>query len=320
MSPDSLSIALRSLALITLFQATGAVLFMSLFAPLLRAAWKPVRQLAQMTAGCALLFALAHHALEAARMAGDYGGLWDGSLQRLAWGSRSVVPTSMLAAGLLMMSVALWRQPAGHAQAQLPRTVPPFADVGAVIALCALLQGGHTSVHPEHFLLSILLALHLLVVAFWYGALWPLILATRVETAAVAARLLARYSLTAGYLVPFIAVLGVLIGRILTGTWPDAWIAAHGPYGQLLLLKLLLFALLMLPAAYNKWRLVPALQAVAAAPATTPGTAAALRRSIVLEMLLIAMVLTVTATLTTLYSPQEHETTQATAATMTAPA
>jgi putative copper resistance protein D len=71
------------------------------------------------------------------------------------------------------------------------------------------------------------------------------------------------------------------------------------PYGLLLRAKLGLFALLMVLAAVNRWRLTPAL-AASVAPARS-----ALRRSIVAEYLLITVVLAVTAMLTTLYSPDD---------------
>ncbi len=318
MSPDALSIAARALAFMLLFQAVGAAFFIYLFAPLLRASWHPIRLLGIASAACAVLLALLHHGLEAARMAGEFSGLWDMSLQTLAWGSRSVLATALLVAGLLQLMWSMQRRSASPAHELSAHNAPLLACIGGAIALCAFLSTGHTSEHEARTLLASLLMLHLLIVAFWYGALWPLILVTRVESAPIAAHIVSRYSSIAGYLVPVIAVAGVMMGRILTGEWPGAWTAAQ-PYGQLLLLKLLLFALLMVPAAANKWWLVPALRTAAATvPASPTGAASALRRSIVLEMLLIAIVLTVTATLTTLYSPRQHEITRATASTMTA--
>jgi putative copper export protein len=62
-------------------------------------------------------------------------------------------------------------------------------------------------------------------------------------------------------------------------------------------MKLVLFSLLMALAAWNKWRLTPALAAGDARAAL------ALQRSISAEIILIAVVLSLTATLTTLYSP-----------------
>lgn len=39
----------------------------------------------QMSALAALVFVAAHYALEAVRMAGDFSGLWDTSLQGMVW-------------------------------------------------------------------------------------------------------------------------------------------------------------------------------------------------------------------------------------------
>jgi putative copper resistance protein D len=159
----------------------------------------------------------------------------------------------------------------------------------------ALLLTGHTSAHTWRSVLAPLLGLHVLIVAFWFGALWPLLLVIRLDTAAAAAQITARYSALASYLVPLIAVAGVAMAWILTGG-PAIF---QRPYGELLLLKLLVFALLMVLAAVNRWRLVPAL----AAPASSGRAGRALRRTVIAEFVLIAIVLTVTAALTTLYSP-----------------
>lgn len=293
LSPDALSVTLRALALCTLFQAAGATFFLVLLLPRSGASWPAVRRLALAAALGATLLALAHQALEAARMAGDYSGLWDLELQALGWRSRPGRSTLAQVTGLLIMLLSLWRLPTA---ARTPaRAADLCAWAGGALALCALLMTGHTSAHASRAILAPLLGLHVLVVAFWFGALWPLLLVIRRDSATAAARIAARYSALAGYLVPLIAVAGVAMAWILTGG-PAIF---RRPYGELLLLKLLLFGLLMLLAARNKWRLVPAL----ATPATAAGARIALRRSVIAEFLLIAMVLTVTATLTTLYSP-----------------
>jgi putative copper resistance protein D len=67
------------------------------------------------------------------------------------------------------------------------------------------------------------------------------------------------------------------------------------PYGQLLIVKLSGFLLLMVLAAANRWRWAPAL--AAGRPAT------ALRRSIAMEIVLLVAVLFTTAVLTTYFSP-----------------
>ena len=320
MSPDTLSVTVRALALITLFQAVGAVFFMAQFVPRLSAAQNAVRRLAMVAACCAALLTLLHHGLEAARMAGDYSGLWDAQLQQLAWGSRFALAPLAQLTGLLILLLSLWLLPAATPAAGSTagstaansrvsvRTALSCASAGGVMAVCGLLLSGHTSAHAARAVLAPLLGLHLLIAAYWFGALWPLLMVIRLEAAPAAAQLAARYSTIAGYLVPLIAVAGVTMACVLTGEWT----VLRRPYGELLLLKLVLFMLLMAPAAYNKWRLVPALGTAPRAAAT------ALRRTIAAELLLIACVLAVTATLTTLYSPQAPEESPALAATAAA--
>jgi putative copper export protein len=61
-------------------------------------------------------------------------------------------------------------------------------------------------------------------------------------------------------------------------------------YGSLVLVKIAAFVVLMILAAWNRWRAVPGSQD--------------LRRSIAIEFGLMAVVFAATATMTTLYSPQ----------------
>ena len=74
-----------------------------------------------------------------------------------------------------------------------------------------------------------------------------------------------------------------------------AW---RSSYGALIVGKLSVFAVLMLLAAWNRWRAVPAIEATNTAAATT-----ALGRSIGIEYLLMWAVLSATAVLTTFNSP-----------------
>jgi len=78
----------------------------------------------------------------------------------------------------------------------------------------------------------------------------------------------------------------------------DGWRAV---YGLLLLGKVAAFALLLLLAAWNRWRTVPALALGVSPTGSVP--ARALRRTIALEYLLMLAVLATTAVLTNFYSP-----------------
>jgi putative copper export protein len=142
--------------------------------------------------------------------------------------------------------------------------------------------------------LAPLLALHLLIVAFWFGALVPLAIVSRAETPPNAAQIVERFSVVAGMLVPLIALAGFIMSWILAGTFS----VLRKPYGELLTAKFAGFMLLMLLAAYNKWRLTPAMSAGAF------GAVASLRRSIAVEYALIVAVLSVAAVLTAFFSPE----------------
>ena len=290
MSPDTLSVAVRSLSFVLLFQAAGAALFAAVFAAQLTATRAAIRRLAGRVAVAGLVVITAHLALEATRMSGDFSGLQDLALQRAAWTTSNAAAHAVQALGLLLVAASM----AGRGDAGM-RGGGLSGVVGAVIAVGGFLLTGHTSTHAARIALAPLLALHLLVVAFWSGALLPLRLVVRREPLQAATAVLREFSALATWLVPLIAVAGLAMALLLAAGVPSL----HEPYGELLLVKLGGFAVLMVLAACNKWRWTPALATGAAAPR------AALRRSMIAEFVLIAGVLAVTAVMTTFYSPGE---------------
>jgi len=280
-TPDVLSVTVRALAFIALFQAIGAAFFLAGFARQLAISFVDIRRLALIAASCGVFLVFTHLTLDATRMAGEYGGLWDRELQQLAWSSGSGWAQLTQVAGLLLVLAALMR------------SAHWYASLGGTIALAGFLLTGHTSAHALRAVLAPLLGLHLLIVAGWFGALAPLLIVIRREAKPMVALIVARYSAIAGLLVPLIALAGLSMAWLLTGSLT----VLRRPYGELLMVKLILFSLLMALAAWNKWRLTPAL-ALGEARATV-----ALQRSIIAEIILIAVVLSVTAALTSLYSP-----------------
>ena len=288
MSPDLLSVTLRAAAFVCLFQAAGAALFLANFGAPLARSRAPSARLGCAAALCGATLILLHQSLEATRMAGEYGGILDAGLQRLAWLSSGGRVHVLQVIGLLLVAVGLSgaRRPAGHRSSGL-------AVAGAALAVLAFLLTGHTSVHPLRMLLAPLLGLHLLIIAFWFGALAPLHLLVRGEPLPVAVRTLQAFSAVAVWLVPLILLAGLGLACIMA---PGIAVLRQ-PYGQLLAAKLAGFGLLIALAALNRSRLVPSLAAGGA-----PG-AGALRRSLVTEYALLVAVLAVTAVLTTFYSP-----------------
>ncbi len=107
-----------------------------------------------------------------------------------------------------------------------------------------------------------------------------------------------------------VAVVSLLILTGAVNSWfligPARW---HGlfttPYGRLLVVKLTLFALMLMLAAANRYGLVPALNASSSSTAPSPTFLAlkALRLSVILETTLGLLVIAVVAVLGTLAPP-----------------
>jgi putative copper resistance protein D len=284
-NPDRLSVLLRTLALIAVFQAAGAAFFMLLFGPWLARSAQRIRRLGWQAALCGVLLIAVQQWLRGARMAGDYDGLMDSALQRLAWGDSAGAAAGVQIIALGVIAAGLARP---------GRTASVVAAGGAVLVACAFALTGHTSEHGPRALLAPLLCVHLLIVAFWFGALLPLFICSAREARSDALALLRAFSGVAGWLVPAIAVAGLAMALILI-PGPGGW---RAPYGLLLLAKLGAFGLLLVLAAWNRWWAVPALAA-----GNAGATPTALRRSIAIEYLLLGAVLAITALLTSFYSP-----------------
>ena len=283
--PDVISAILRALSFVLLFQAAGVAIFVAMFGRRLASSLVPVRRLGRAAALAAIVLAAGHYALEAARMAGEMSGMWDPALQGMAWNSPARAALICRLLGLLLIAVALRR---GSSRWTI------VAVGGAVLATGAFTLTGHTSVNVHRTALAALLMLHLLVVAFWFGALGPLYTASWRETPARAADIIGRFTAVATWLVPAILLAGIVMSVLLL---PNLR-ALSEPYGELLIAKVVGFAALMGLAAANKWRFGPAL---VRGPAQSGRW---FRRSVVAEYVLIAVVLTITAVMTSFFSPE----------------
>jgi putative copper resistance protein D len=122
---------------------------------------------------------------------------------------------------------------------------------------------------------------------FWFGSLLPMYLVSEREPRAGAVRIIEAFSKAAVWSVPLILIAGAAMTALLV----PGWAVFKQPYGELLLVKLALFAILMLLAAANRWRY---------------GREAgrAFRRTVAMEVGLISCVLVVTAGLTEFFSPE----------------
>lgn len=285
MSPDSLSAFARACDYLGVLQAAGTALFLLRFGHSLEASRWRVRRLGVSAALAAMPAVAACLLLDAARMAGEYRGMLDPELLRLACLSGSGAALLLQFFGLVLIALALRRPDS------LPFGRAVLAALGVALALLSFPLTGHTAAHAWRVVLAPLLALHVGLAAFWLGSLAPLLLALRRDSLAAASALLRDFSALAGYLVPLLPVAGVAMACVLL---PDL-AALQRPYGLLLVAKSAGFVLLLGLASLNRWRWLPALGAA--------GTRAALQRSVLAEYVLIAAVLAATATLTTYYSP-----------------
>lgn len=281
---DSIAIGLRALAFIAALQAAGASLFLSLFAEDLEHAGAAVRSFAGRTPAAAALIVVAHQLVEPARLTGDLSGVLDGSLQAVLLASDIGTTTSIRILGLALILIG------GVANGRASGLV---ALAGSTLVAVSFALMGHTAAADERWILAPVLFLHLFIVAFWFGALWPLHLATRLESAGTAARVVERFSRLAVWWVPALFLAGVVMAAVLL---PDL-AALATPYGMLLWVKVSGFALLMGLASVNKWRLGPRIGR------GQDSAARLLRVSLSAEWLIIAAVLAVTAVMTGLYSP-----------------
>ena len=280
---DVISVVLRALSFIALFQAAGIAISIAMFGRLLEQSSRRIRDVGFISALAGIAFVAAHYSLEAARMAGSLAGVFDWSLQQLVLDSPMSAAAGARLAGLVLIAITIRRE--GVAPILL-------GLVGGLSVVVGFTFVGHTADVERSAWLAILLILHLLVVAFWFGGLAPLHIASRLEPSQRSAQIVAQFSWLASIVVPGLFLLGVALTLALV----DRWSVFAETYGLLLLAKAGGFALLMALAGLNKWRYGPAL-------ATTSGAVAAFQRTVAAEYVLICLVLIATAMMTTFFSP-----------------
>jgi putative copper export protein len=281
---DIVVVGLRGLAFIAVMQSAGSALFSACADTRLWESGEKLRRVTLVAALLAALLVVFQHLLEPSRMTASFSGIWNGSLQLILLQSDAGAARAVRILGLTAITIGFWRP--GPRRSSL-------LVVGATLTLSSFLLMGHTADHPQRWLLAILLVLHLLIASFWFGALLAFLFAASREPPAVYGGIVHEFSRAAGLLVPVIALAGLAMAIILL----PGLAALSTPYGGLLVAKIVGFALLMALAAWNKFRLAPAL---------ARGEQAALgrfRRVVAAEWILIAVMLGVTAVMTGLFGP-----------------
>jgi copper transport protein len=188
----------------------------------------------------------------------------------------SLGPSLLVAIVALVAGVVAWRS----SVTRVSRGLSALALAGVGVSLAA---SGHAATAPPELLTRPVVFLHGTGVAFWLGALAPLVAVLRRTEPALP--VVNRFSRVA---VPVVAVLA-LTGLVLAIIQLESFSAlVTTRYGLILLTKLMLVAALLGLAALNRFRLTPAL--AKNETATSP-----LVRSIVLECAFAAGILCVVA-------------------------
>ena len=202
----------------------------------------------------------------------------EGILRKTVWQAgleTSFGPTAIAAAFALLAGLF-----ALQAHARLARGLSLF---GLLAVGFALALSGHAGAASPQWLTRPAVLVHAVAVAFWVGSLVSLSAALRADAGGAALAAFSR------------AIPGVLAALVVSGT-ALAVVQVEQPslllstaYGRLLCAKLLLVALLLMLAAWNRFRLTPA---VAAGSDAARGR---LRRTIAIELAVMAVVLALVA-------------------------
>jgi putative copper resistance protein D len=223
----------------------------------------------------------------AASMSGDAGGLADVGLARMILQAGEGRASLVRLTGLILIGGSLTgrRSPAAMTLLGSVAAATSFAWVGHVHSLSAL-RGA--------WLPALAIVVHLLGVAFWLGALIPLLMVARdADTSRIAATA-RRFGTAALFVVGGLLAAGAGLLCLLLSDVSELW---ADDYGRLALTKVLLVSCLLTLAALNHLRLTPRLFAY------DTGALRTLKRSILAELAVAGCVLVVTAAMTTLAGP-----------------
>ena len=285
---DGLAVVVKAVLYAATLGAAGGVFFLSYADPLLdRVDRLAARRLVQILTAASLIASVTRIFVTADSMSGDASGMLDAGLVGMIWHAGEGRAIGVRAAGLLLTVPAVLRhgRPGVLALAGAAGAATSFAWVGHA----------HTTASGWPVLL---IGIHLLGVAFWLGALGPLLLLARDNDPRRIAPAAARFGTAAPASLAALIMAGFAVLWILLGSASELW--ASG-YGRTLCVKLALVACLLACAAFNKLRLTPRLLAGDVNAVRT------LRASIRMELVLASLVVIATAALTTLGGPPTPE-------------
>ena len=266
------SIAAKFLLYLGVLTSTGTVLAALVF---------QVANLRTFTiafAALGMIGAIVSFVLGGAALTGDASGMMDLEMLGLLWSTPvgtalayRLIGLGLLGVGLLLGRPGIW-----------------ISTFGGGLALWSFVTVGHIP-NRNMVWLDALLLFHLAAIALWIGILAPLKRLTKEQAVSEAADLGHRFGRLAAFFVPLLILAGVVISYFLVGS-VSALIGTG--YGQALIAKIMIVAVLLGLGALNKLRIVPQLKAGDVTAAVH------LSRSVSLEWLAVVVILLVTAILT----------------------
>ncbi|MEA3253193.1 MAG: CopD family protein [Pseudomonadota bacterium] len=282
------SFVLKAVSYAVVLSAAGSALFLALFPTLNE---RECSRTVTTALGLALMGSVLTAAaipLRAGFLSGEgLGGMFEPFYLGMLFESTVGTSTKLRWLGLAMIGFVWLRRPLGYG----------IGALGALLVVASFALIGHTANLEARVAGGLLIALHLLAVSYWIGALWPLIGVSYASDTSRVARVLERFGTLAMVLVGALVLAGIALAWLFIGEFSALW---ESRYGNILVFKLVAFAGLLTLAGLNRFRLVPRFAA------NVPGSSAALRRSIVSEVIAVGIILTITAVLTTYSSPFEQ--------------
>ena len=280
---DGLAIAVKAASYALLLIASGSVLCPLTVDGVPLKERRFLQRLAAAIAPVALALITARLMLEAVFLAGDdWAAALDPGLLTLVANGALGQTLVLQAVGGVLIAGGVIRGWAGTA----------LSLIGVVLIAVSFTMSGHVSGTAEWFD-EALLVVHMLCLGFWVGVFLPLHRLSRQpgDAAAVVAEDFGRKAI--GVVIALV-VAGLITLNTLTGGLPAALQTA---YGQLFAAKLGVFVLVLLLAAINKRALTPALTN------DRPGARRAMRRSLAIEASAIALIVVISAAVTTVTGP-----------------
>lgn len=170
------------------------------------------------------------------------------------------IPAGTESLGYLLAVLGTWIAVLGARRSERAPYARRVALGGVAVALVSLGLVGHSRAFPPLWLMLTSDLIHVAAGTIWFGGLLGLAISLRrlAERPRTAADLLGRFSVLAAWLLVGVAVSGSILGWRILGSW-DALLETD--FGRLLLVKIAVVVLVVAAAAWNRYRLLPAVLA-----------------------------------------------------------